>query len=144
MRYNRKIIFLAIFLLLAPAFVPYGFGFSKRSEKDNLVSHAELCCCGNDISTCSDCCCSTDSAAHRNDYYTEPYDLQRPDNRSKQLFIINACGGKSHDDFITPDLNYIVSLSSYDNYQPDTISNEAITLRHKGPRLTPPYKPPRS
>ncbi len=41
-------------------------------------------------------------------------------------------------------LSVIVSLSSYDNYQSDTISNEAITLRHKGPRLTPPYKPPRS
>ncbi len=144
MRPNRKIIFLAIFLLLAPAFVPYGFSFSKKPEKDSLVSHAELCCCGNDMSMCSECCCSIEPAASGSDYYAESYDLQRPDNGIKLLFIVNACGGRPHDNLITPDLNYIVSSSSYDNYMPDIISNEAITLRQREPRLAPPYKPPKS
>ncbi len=141
---NRKIIFLAIFLLLAPAFVPYGYSLSRKSGKDNLVSHAELCCCGNDVSTCSDCCCSIDFAASGSEYDAESYDLQRPDNGITLLFIVDACGGGSRDNFITPDLNYIVSLSSCDNYLPDTISNEAITLRQREPRLAPPYKPPKS
>jgi hypothetical protein len=125
-------------------FLSYGFSFSKKSVKGNLVSHAELCCCGNDINTCSDCCCSIDSAAAGKDYHTEsdgPHDL---DNTGKRLFITNFCGGGSHDIFVAPELNYFVSLSYYEDYLPATISNETITLRHRGPRLTPPYKPPKS
>ncbi len=143
MRHNRKIIFLAIFLLLAPVLLPYGFSFSKQSVKGNLVSHAELCCCGNDINSCSDCCCTIDSAAGE-DYHAEPGDSHDPDNAGKHLFIVNFCGGETHDIFIAPELNYFISLSSYDNYQPVTISYETITLRHREPHLTPPYKPPKS
>ncbi len=144
MRHNRKIVFLSIFLLLAPVFLPYGFSFGKKPVKDNLISHAELCCCGNDLNTCRDCCCSVDSATPRNGYHTESGGFHGPDNTDKRHFIINYCGGGSHDIFIAPELNYFVSLYSYDNYLPVTISNETITLRHRGPRLTPPYKPPKS
>ena len=144
MRQNRKIIFLAVFLLVVPGFLPYTFSFSNKSVKNNLVSHAELCCCGNDVNTCRDCCCSMDSAAPMNDYHTVSDDLQGPDNRVKRLFIINACGGRPNDIFIAPELNYFVTLSSYYNYLPVTISNETILPRHRKPRLTPPYKPPKS
>jgi hypothetical protein len=145
MRHNRKIIFLVIFLLLAPVSLPYGFSFSNKSVKNNLISHAELCCCGNDVNTCSDCCCSTDSSAAGKGYHRESGGSHRSDNTDKRLFIINYyCGGGANDIFVAPELNYFVSLSSNDNYQTVANSNETITLRHRGPRLTPPYKPPKS
>ena len=144
MRYNKKIIFLSIFLLLAPVLLPYGFSFSKKSVNDNLVSHAELCCCGNDINTCSGCCCSLDFAADGKGHHTESATPHGSNNTDKRLFIINFCGGGSHDIFFAPELNYFVSLSSYVNYLPVTISNEIITPRHRESYLTLPYKPPKS
>ena len=144
MRQNKKIIFLAIFLLLAPVFLPYGFSFSKKSVKDNLVSHAELCCCGKDINTCSDCCCSVDFATDGKDFHTESATSHGSNNTDKRLLITNYCGGGSNNIFVAPELNYFVSLSSYGNYLPVSISNETIIRRHIEPRLTLPYKPPKS
>ncbi len=144
MKYNKKIIFLAIFLLLTPGFLPYGISSSKGTAKNNQVSHAELCCCGNDVNTCHDCCCSIDSATAGNDYHAESDGLQKSDNTGNRLFIINACGSESHDIFVAPELNYFVLLSSYDNCFPVSISNDIITPGHREPRLVPPYKPPKS
>lgn len=109
-----------------------------------MVSHAELCCCGDDVTTCRDCCCSVDYPRAVSDYYTESDGLQGSDDTGKRLFIINACGGGSHDIFVAPELNYFVSLSAFQNYLPVNISNEPLTLIRKDHILTPPYKPPKS
>ncbi len=146
MKHNNKIIFLAIFLLIIPGFLPYGFSFSKKVLKDNLVSHTELCCCGNNASTCSDCGCPVNSTFTGNDHYADANGLNGHGDEVEYLSIINTCGGGggSHDAFAAPDLNYLVSLSSYDNYKPVSFSKGTINPRYRGPRLTPPYKPPKS
>ncbi len=145
MKYNKKIIFLAIFLLIVPGFLPYGFNFSKKTVKNNLVSHEKLCCCGNSVSTCSDCRCSVNSTFAGNDHYADSNGLKRPGDTEKYLSVINVCGrGGSHDFFVAPELNYLVTMSSYDNYNPVTFSTETINPRYRGPRLTPPYKPPKA
>ncbi len=145
MKHNNKIIFLAIFLLIIPGFLPYGFTFSKKVVKDNLVSHAKLCCCGNNASTCSDCGCPVNATFAGNDYYADSNGLDGHSDKVELLSIINACGGgESHDIFTASELNYLASLSSYDNYNPVAFTRETINPRHRGPRLTPPYKPPKS
>ncbi|MGR3292758.1 MAG: hypothetical protein ACUZ9M_01920, partial [Candidatus Scalindua sp.] len=57
-QYKKMIMLLAILALLAPGFLPYGFSNSNKAVKNNLVSHAKLCCCNKVSSTCHDCCCS--------------------------------------------------------------------------------------
>ncbi len=145
MKRNKKITYLAIILLIAPGLLPYAFNSNKNGVIDNLVSHAELCCCGNNASTCSDCGCPVNPTFAGNDYYADSDGLQGSGDTGKRLSIINTCGGGgSHDVFVAPDLNYLVSLSSYDNYKPVSFSKEAINPRYRGPRLTPLYKPPKS
>ncbi|MBC8555199.1 MAG: hypothetical protein H8D23_36765 [Candidatus Brocadiales bacterium] len=127
--YKKAILLLAISLLLAPGFLPHGFINSNKAVVNNLASHAELCCCGNIASTCSDCCCSEDNAG--------------TDNAGKHTVTITACGGTSNDIITVSKPQYHVLLSAIVNYLPVTTLAKAIIPGHKDVLLEPPYKPPR-
>ncbi len=129
MKYNKKIIFLVIFLLLVPGFLPYGFNFNKKSVKNNL-SHAALCCCGNVASACRDCCCSEDHA--------------ETDNTGRFTVTITACGGTSDNIITVSKQNYFLSQPSVFNYLPFTTLAETATQQIKDVQIKPPYKPPKS
>jgi len=128
-QYKKAIMLLAIILLLAPGFLPYGFINSNKAIKSNQVSHAELCCCGNVASACHDCCCSDDHA--------------ETDNTGKYTVTITACGGTSDDIFTTPNINYFFSHSVFINFIPVTTLAETATLQLKEVLNKPPYKPPK-
>jgi hypothetical protein len=121
--YKKAIMLLAVLALLAPGFLPRGF------INHNQVSHAELCCCGNVVSTCRDCCCSDDHAGN--------------DNTGKYTVTITACGGTSDDIFTTPNINYFFSHSVFINFIPVTTLAETATLQLKEVLNKPPYKPPK-
>ncbi|MBZ0110129.1 MAG: hypothetical protein K8F52_15860 [Candidatus Scalindua rubra] len=123
------IIFLAIFALLAPRFLPYGFFNSNKAIKNNQVLHAELCCCGNVASACRDCCCSDDYA--------------EKDNTEKSTVTITACGGTSADILTVSKLSYFFSLSAIINYMPVATLAETTSLQRVDILIKPPYKPPK-
>jgi len=128
--YKKMIALLAIILLLAPGFLPHGFVNSKKVVKNNQVSHAKLCCCGNVASACRDCCCSDD--------HTEN------DNTDKNTVTITACGCISDDIITVSKLNYFLSLPAIINYMPVCTLAKTIIPGHKDVLLEPPYKPPKS
>lgn len=128
-QYKKMIMLLAILALLAPEFLPYGFSNSNKAVKNNLVSHAKLCCCGNVASACSDCCCSDSHAGN--------------DNTGKHVVTITACGGTSDDIITVSNLNYLSSLSTIINHMPVATLAKTVTPGHKGVLLEPPYKPPK-
>jgi len=130
MKYKKKIILLAIIALLAPGLLPPGFLNSKKAVKNNQVSHAELCCCGNVASACRDCCCSDNHA--------------ESDNAGKHPVTITSCGGSSGDIFTAPKMNYFFSQSVFINYLPATTLADTTTLQLKDVLNKPPYKPPKS
>ncbi|MHC4184103.1 MAG: hypothetical protein ACYSR0_12220 [Planctomycetota bacterium] len=127
--HKNKIILLAVISLLMSGFLPYVFNNSKELEKGNLVSHAQLCCCGTGANTCQDCCCAKDFGE---------------DDTDKHLVIITSCGGRSDVASFSPELNYVVSLSPIIYHLPFTATLEPITLRPTNSSLVPPYKPPRA
>jgi hypothetical protein len=128
-QYKKAIMLLAIILLLAPGFLPYGFINSNKAIKSNQVSHAELCCCGNVASACHDCCCSDDHA--------------ETDNTGKYTVTITACGGTSDDIITVSKLNFFLALSSIVNYLPVTTLAETAKLPFKDVLIRQPYKPPK-
>jgi len=127
--YKKMIMLLAIILLLAPGFLPYGFFNSNKVVVNSLASHAKLCCCGNIASTCHDCCCSVDHV--------------ETDNTGEYTVTITACGGTSHAIITVSKLNYFLSLSAIINYTPVSTLANAIIPGHKDVLLEPPFKPPR-
>ena len=127
---KKTAMLLAIILLIAPGFLPHGFVNSKQVVKNNHVSHAKLCCCGNVASACRDCCCSDD--------HTEN------DNTGESTVTITACGGTSDDIITISKLIYILSLPSIINYTPVSTLAKAIIPRRINALLEPPYKPPKS
>ena len=126
---KKTAMLLAIILLIAPGFLPHGFVNSKQVVKNNQVSHAKLCCCGNVASACRDCCCSDD--------HTEN------DNTGESTVTITACGGTSDDIITISKLIYILSLPSIINYTPVSTLAKAIIPRRINALLEPPYKPPK-
>jgi hypothetical protein len=127
---RKTAMLLAIILLLAPGFLPHGSVNSKKVVKNNQVSHAKLCCCGNVTSACRDCCCSDDHIEN--------------DSTDKSRVTITACGGTSDDIITISKLNYILSLPSIINYTPVSTLAQTIIPRRINALLEPPYKPPRS
>ena len=127
--YKKKIIILAIISLFTSGFLPYDLIISKEAVKSGQISHAELCCCGHDASTCRSCGCPDGSG--------------KSDN-GKQPVTITACGGTSDDIITTPKINYFFSQSVFINYLPVTTLAEAVTLQRKDVLNKPPYKPPKS
>ena len=130
MMYKKMIMLLAIIALLAPGFIPHGFLNSKKAAKNNQVSHAGLCCCGNIASACRDCCCSDDHSEN--------------DNTDRKTVTITACGGTSDDIIIISKLNYFSSPSAFVKYMPVTTLVETTTLQLKDVLKKLPYKPPKS
>ena len=126
---KKTAMLLAIILLLAPGFLPHGSVNSKKVVKNNHVSHAKSCCCGNVASACRDCCCSDD--------HTEN------DNTGESTVTITACGGTSDDIITISKLNYILSLPSIINYTPVSTLAKTIIPRRINALLEPPYKPPK-
>ncbi len=129
MKHKKKIIILAIISLLVPGFLPHGFINSNKTVVNNLSSHAELCCCGNVASSCSDCCCSEDHV--------------ETENRGKYTVTINACGGTSTDIITISKLNYLSPLSSFAKYISVTTMAETATLQFNDALRRQPYKPPK-
>jgi hypothetical protein len=130
MIYKKTIIFLAIFVLLTPGFLPHGFINSKETVKNNQVAHAELCCCGNVASECRDCCCSE---SH-----------EGADNTGKHAVTITACGGTSDNIITISKLNYFSSLSALVQYISVATMTETATSQFKDVLTRQPYKPPKS
>ncbi len=126
--YRKKLIILAIILLLAPGFLPFGHLSSNRNVENNRVSHAELCCCGHDAGTCQSCGCPDGSG--------------ETDNGKKPV-TITSCGGTSNDIFTTPKINYLFSQSVFINYLPVATLAESATLLRNEVLNKPPYKPPK-
>ena len=126
---KKTIMLLAISLLLAQGFLHHGFINSNKAIKNNQVSHAELCCCGNVASACRDCCCSEDHAG--------------TDDTGKHKVTITACGGTSDDIITVSKLNYFLTLSSIVNYLPVTTLAETAKLPFKDVLIRQPYKPPK-
>ncbi len=139
--HKNKIIILAVISLLMSEFLAYVFNNSKELEKGNLVSHAQLCCCGTGANTCLDCCCAKDFG--ENDDRHETGVFKDLNDTGKHLVVITSCGGRSNDTSFSPELNYVVSLSHIIYHLPFTATLEPITLRPTGSPLVPPYKPPR-
>ena len=129
MMYKKMIMLLAITALLVPGLLPPGFLNSKKAVKNNQVSHAELCCCGNVASACRDCCCSEDHAG--------------TNDTGKYKVTITACGGTSDNIITVSKLNYFISLSSIVHYLPVTTLAEIATQQLKDVLIRPPYKPPK-
>jgi hypothetical protein len=130
MIYKKTIIFLAIFVLLTPGFLPHRFINSKETAKSNRVAHAELCCCGNVANECRDCCCSDDHAHN--------------DNTDRNTVTITACGGNSDDTITISKLNYLSSLSDLVQYISVAAMTETATSQFKDVLTRQPYKPPKS
>ena len=128
-KHKKKIILLAIILLLAPGFLSYGFN-NKKPGKNSLVSQTQLCCCGNNASCCQDCTCSEG--------------LAESVNIGKYTVTITSCGGSSDDIFTALELNYFLTQSAFFNYLPATTLSEAILLKPEYSLLSPPYKPPKT
>ncbi len=129
MKHKKKIIILAIISLLVPGFLPHGFININKTVVNNLSSHAELCCCGNVASSCSDCCCSEDHV--------------ETENRGKYTVTINACGGTSTDIITVSKLNYFNSVSAVINYIPVASLAETTSLQWVDILIKLPYKPPK-
>jgi len=127
--YKKTIMFLAILVLIAPGFLPYGLSNSNRAVKNDLVSHAELCCCGNIASACRDCCCSDD---HTNN-----------DNTDGNTVTITACGGTPDDIITISKLNYLSSPSVFSRYTSVTTMAETTTSQYKDVLRRQLYKPPK-
>ena len=125
--YKKKIIILSIISLFASGFLPYGLINSKEAVKSDRISHAELCCCGHDASTCRSCGCSDGAGESDN---------------GKQPVTITSCGGTPNEIFTSPIMNYFFSQSIFINYLPVTTLAETVTLQRKDVLNKPPYKPP--
>ncbi len=139
MRQNRKIVFLEMFLLLVQVYVPYSYGYSHETIKDNQVSYAKLCCCENTVMRCRECYCSV-----RTNSYTLGADgSQRSDKSEKQYFTISYCGSDSYDISVAPEHNGFFSLSSYDIFLPRLFWNVTISPSLRKPCIEVPYKPPK-
>ncbi len=132
MNYKNTIIFLAVFVLLAPGFLPREFINSKDkgAASNNLVAHAELCCCGNIASECRDCCCSDDHTGNN--------------DTDRNTVTITACGGIPDDIITISKLNYLSPLSSFVQYISVTTVAETAKPRFNDVLGRQPYKPPRS
>ena len=128
MIYKKTIMLLAILALLIPGLFPHGFINSKETVKNNLVSHAELCCCGNIASLCRDCCCSDDHAGN--------------DNTGRNTVTITACGGIPDDIITISTLNYLSPLTSFVQYISVTTVTETTTPQFNDVLRRQPYKPP--
>ena len=129
MMYKKIIVLLAIIALLAPGLLPHGFLNSKKVVKNNQVSHAELCCCGNIASACRDCCCSDEHANN--------------DNTDRNTVTITACGGIPDDIITISKLNYLSSLSSFVQYISVATMAETSTPQFNDIQRRQPYKPPK-
>ncbi len=129
MLYKKTIIFLAIFVLLTPGFLPLRFINSKETVKSNRIAHAELCCCGNVTSECSDCCCSKNH--------------EGADDTGRHIVTITVCGGTSNDIITISKLNYLSPLSSFAKYISVTTMAETATLQFNDVLRRQPYKPPK-
>jgi hypothetical protein len=128
-QHKKTIILLVIFALLASGFLPDRRSNSNKAVKNNLVSHAKLCCCGNIASACRDCCCSDDHAENDS---TDGYTL-----------AITACGGTSADILTVSKLSYFFSVSALINYMPVATLAETTLLQQVDILIEPPYKPPK-
>ena len=126
--YKKKIIILAIILLVAPGFLPSGVINSNNAHKNIQLSHAELCCCGNIASLCRDCCCSDDHAGN--------------DNTGRNTVTITACGGIPDDIITISTLNYLSPLTSFVQYISVTTVTETTTPQFNDVLRRQPYKPP--
>ncbi len=139
--HKNNIIILAVISLLMSEFLAYVFNNSKELEKGNLVSHAQLCCCGTGANTCLDCCCAKDFG--ENDDRHETGVFKDLNDTGKHLVVITSCGGNSDDASFSPELTCLISKFSFVHYSPFTSSLETITLKLNNSFLKPPYKPPR-
>ena len=128
MIYKKTIMLLAILALLIPGLFPHGFINSKETVKNNLVSHTELCCCGNIASLCRDCCCSDNHAKN--------------DNTDRNTVTITACAGTPDDIITISKLNYLSSPSAFLQYISVATMAETATPQFNDVLRIQPYKPP--
>jgi len=129
MIYKKTIMLLAILALLTSGFLPYGFSNRNKAVKNSLVSHAELCCCGNIASECRDCCCSDDHAEN--------------ENTDRNTVTITACGGTSNDIITISKLNYLSSLPASVQYTSVITMTEISTPQSNDVLRRQLYKPPK-
>ncbi len=95
---------------------------------NNLVAFAQLCCCGNDITTCADCCCSTP-------------DSRKSNKRHEPTIVSRNCNQDYG--FLSQKVDYCVSASSLMSHFPFTTSlKNSIVILENSPS-TQLYKPPR-
>ena len=127
--YKKTIMLLAILALLVPGFLPYEFRNSNKAVSNSLVSHAELCCCGNIASECRDCCCSDDHAEN--------------ENTDRNTVTITACGGTSNDIITISKLNYLSSLPASVQYTSVITMTEISTPQSNDVLRRQLYKPPK-
>ena len=128
--YKKTIMLLAILTLLIPGLLPYGFSNSNRAVKNSMVvSHAELCCCGNIASTCRECCCSDDHAKN--------------DNTERNTVTIAACGGTPDGIINISKLNYLSPLVSFVQYTSVITMTEISTPQSNDVLRRQLYKPPK-
>jgi len=127
--YKKTIMLLAILALLIPGLLPYGFSNSNKAVKNSMVSHAELCCCGNIANECRDCCCSDDHAEN--------------ENTDRNTLTITACGGTSNDIITISKLNYLSSLSASVKYSSVITMTEIAMPQYNDVLRRQLYKPPK-
>ncbi|MDP6925181.1 MAG: hypothetical protein R2568_08495 [Candidatus Scalindua sp.] len=127
---KKAFMLLTIITLLIPGLVPHEFLGSNKTVKNSLVSHAELCCCGNIASECRDCCCSDDHTGN--------------ENTDRNTVTITACGGTSNDIITISKLNYLSSLSASVQYISVGITAETATPQFKDVLRRQLYKPPKT
>ncbi len=125
-RCKKAFMLLAVITLLIPGLVPHGFLNSNKTVNNNQIVHAELCCCGNIASECSDCCCSDDRT-----------------NNDNNTVTITACCGTPDDIITISKLNYLSSLSAFVQYISVTTVAETSTPQFNDVLRRQPYKPPK-
>ena len=125
-RCKKAFMLLTVITLLIPGLVPHGFFNSNKTVNNNQIVHAELCCCGNIASECSDCCCS--------DGHT---------NNVNNTVTITACCGTPDDIITISKLNYLSSLSAFVQYISVTTVAETSTPQFNDVLRRQPYKPPK-
>lgn len=126
---KNVIALLSILALLSPDLYLLTFDNMSRDNADaTLAASAQLCCCGNDMTACTDCCCS------------------KPDsgtNHKGAVPIIAPCACNQDDGSLCQKVDYVVSTIACKAHFPfmTSLTSTVVILEYSPSNQL--YKPPR-
>ncbi|MCP5007192.1 MAG: hypothetical protein GY941_25105 [Planctomycetes bacterium] len=129
-RLKYLIVLLSILLLFSSQVLLNEFdNVGATNADDKPVVNMQLCCCGNNITTCTDCCCSTPGTGHS-------------DNGHLPIIASRDC--IQDDGTLCQKVDYLLSPISFISHFPLTTSLKNSVVILENSLSNQPYKPPKA